>query len=191
MHFSIIICLFAHRFIYYSILLRVKDKTGIDILFKEYYPQLYYYAYHLINDIEASKDIVSDAFEFLWNNYGKVNKVTVKSYLYTYVRNKSIDYLRHQNVHQQFVQLYTNLTQDYVETDYQEWDEKMLAIQKAMQKLTPHTKHILEECYVEKKKYQEVAEELNVSVAAIHKNIVKALRILREELGQEGNRNRL
>ena len=75
MHFSIIICLFAHRFIYYSILLRVKDKTGIDILFKEYYPQLYYYAYHLINDIEASKDIVSDAFEFLWNNYGKVNKV--------------------------------------------------------------------------------------------------------------------
>ena len=80
MHFSIIICLFAHRFIYYSILLRVKDKTGIDILFKEYYPQLYYYAYHLINDIEASKDIVSDAFEFLWNNYGKVNKVTVKSW---------------------------------------------------------------------------------------------------------------
>ena len=191
MHFSIIICLFAHRFIYYSILLRVKDKTGIDILFKEYYPQLYYYAYHLINDIEASKDIVSDAFEFLWNNYDKVNKATVKSYLYTYVRNKSIDYLRHQNVHQQFVQLYTDLTQNYVETDYQEWDEKMLAIQKAMQKLTPHTKHILEECYVEKKKYQEVAEELNVSVAAIHKNIVKALRILREELGQEGNRNRL
>lgn len=58
----------------------MKDKTGIDILFKEYYPQLYYYAYHLINDIEASKDIVSDAFEFLWNNYGKVNKVTVKSW---------------------------------------------------------------------------------------------------------------
>ena len=101
LHFSIIICLFAHRFIYYSILLRVKDKTGIDILFKEYYPQLYYYAYHLINDIEASKDIVSDAFEFLWNNYDKVNKATVKSFLYTYVRNKSIDYLRHQNVHQQ------------------------------------------------------------------------------------------
>lgn len=34
-----------------------------------------------------------------------------------------------------------------------------------------------------------MAEELNVSVAAIHKNIVKALRILREELGQKGNQN--
>ena len=42
-------------------------------------------------------------------------------------------------------------------------------------------------CY--NKKYKEVAEELNVSVAAIHKNIVKALRILREELGQKGNQN--
>ena len=38
-------------------------------------------------------------------------------------------------------------------------------------------------------RYKEVAEELNVSVAAIHKNIVKALRILREELGQKGNQN--
>ena len=34
----------------------------------------------------------------------------------------------------------------------------------------------LEACYIHNKKYKEVAEELNVSVAAIHKNIVKALR---------------
>ena len=49
--------------------------------------------------------------------------------------------------------------------------------------------YIFLEKYIHNKKYKEVAEELNVSVAAIHKNIVKALRILREELGQKGNRN--
>lgn len=57
--FSIIICLFATRFIYYSTLLKhVEDKADFDFLFKEYYPQLYYYAFHLINNMEASKDIV-------------------------------------------------------------------------------------------------------------------------------------
>ena len=67
--FSIIICLFATRFIYYSTLLKhVEDKADFDFLFKEYYPQLYYYAFHLINNMEASKDIVSDAFEFIWAN---------------------------------------------------------------------------------------------------------------------------
>ena len=83
--FSIIICLFAMRFIYYSTLLKhVEDKADFDFLFKEYYPQLYYYAFHLINNMEASKDIVSDAFEFIWANYAKIDKATAKSYLYVY-----------------------------------------------------------------------------------------------------------
>ena len=70
-------------------------------------------------------------------------------------------------------------------------DSRVLRIREAMKKLTPYNYRILEACYIHNKKYKEVAEELNVSVAAIHKNIVKALRILREELGQKGNRNRL
>lgn len=185
LHFSIIICLFAHRFIYYSILLRVKDKTGIDILFKEYYPQHYYYAFHLINNMEASKDIVSDAFEFIWNNYAKIDKATAKSYLYVYVRNKSIDFLRHQNIHEQYIQLYSELTKTYVETEYQEQDERMLSISRAMEKLTPHTRHILEECYIQRKKYQEVAEDLNISVSAVRKHIVKALQVIREECAKK------
>ena len=50
-----------------------------------------------------------------------------------------------------------------------------------MEKLTPHTRHILEECYIQRKKYQEVAEELNISVSAVRKHIVKALQVIREE----------
>ena len=85
----------------------------------------------------------------------------------------------------------SQLTDKMIEVDSQHSDSRVLRIRKAMEKLTPYNYHILEACYIHNKKYKEVAEELNVSVAAIHKNIVKALRILREELGQEGNRNRL
>ena len=74
--FSIIICLFATRFIYYSTLLKhVEDKADFDFLFKEYYPQLYYYAFHLINNMEASKDIVSDAFEFIFNALNRASSI--------------------------------------------------------------------------------------------------------------------
>ena len=68
----------------------MEDKADFDFLFKEYYPQLYYYAFHLINNMEASKDIVSDAFEFIWANYAKIDKATAKSYLYVYVRTKAL-----------------------------------------------------------------------------------------------------
>lgn len=159
----------------------MEDKQDFDFLFKEYYPQLYYYALHLIDDMEASKDITSDAFETIWVNYSKISKEAAKACLYTYVRNKCIDYLRHQSVHRQFVELYSELTHPYTEMRYREWDERILSIRKAMEKLTPHTRHILEECYVERKKYKEVAEELNISVSAVRKHIVKALQILRSE----------
>lgn len=115
----------------------------------------------------------------------KIDKATAKSYLYIYVRNKSIDFLRHQNIHEQYVQIYSELTQSYVETEYLEQDERMMHISKAMEKLTPHTRHILEECYIQRKKYQEVAEELNISVSAVRKHIVKALQVIREECAKK------
>ena len=64
------------------------------------------------------------------------------------------------------------MTKSYVETEYLEQDERMMHISKAMEKLTPHTRHILEECYIQRKKYQEVAEELNISVSAFRKHIL-------------------
>ena len=172
-------------YLLFNTLKHVEDKADFDYLFKEYYPQLYYYAFHLINNMEASKDIASDAFEFIWTNYAKIDKTTAKSYLYVYVRNKCIDYLRHQNVHEQYVQLYIKLTESYTETEYKEYDERMMRIHKAISTLTAHTRHILEECYVRRKKYQEVADELNISVSAVRKHIVKALSVLRKEFAKK------
>lgn len=163
----------------------MEDKADFDFLFKEYYPQLYMYAFHLIDNLEASKDITSDAFEFIWKNYEKIDKATAKSYLYVHVRNRCIDFLRHQSIHDQYIRLCQELTRDYVETEYKELDERMLRIRKAMQKLTPHTRHILEECYVQRKKYREVAEELDISVSAVRKHIVKALETIRNEFAKK------
>lgn len=159
----------------------MEDKTDFDQLFKQYYPQLYYYAFSMVNSIEASKDIASDAFESVWQNFAQINKETAKAYLFTFVRNKCIDYLRHQSVHEQYTELYAEITQQYVEQEYKEMDEQTAAIRQAMKKLTPHTRHILEECYIQRKKYQEVADELNISISAVKKHIIKALRIIREE----------
>ena len=47
-----------------------------------------------------------------------------------------------------------------------------------------HTRHILEECYLHEKKYKEVAAELNISISAVRKHIVKALKAIREEFAK-------
>ena len=165
------------------------DRATFDKMFNEWYAQFVYFAYYFINDAEVCRDIVSDAFEYLWRNYEKIEEATAKTYLYTIIRTRCIDYLRKQNIHEEYVEFTAQLTDKMIEGDSQNSDSRVLRIREAMKKLTPYNYHILEACYIHNKKYKEVAEELNVSVAAVHKNIVKALRILREELGQKGNRN--
>lgn len=154
-------------------------------MFKEWYAQFVYFAYYFVNDVEVCRDIVSDAFEYLWRNYDKVEEATAKTYLYTIIRTRCIDHLRKQNIHEEYVEFTSQLTDKMKESDSHQSDHRITSIREAMKKLTPYNYQILEACYIHKKKYKEVAEELNVSVAAIHKNIVKALRILREELTQK------
>ena len=67
--------------------------------------------------------------------------------------------------------------QDYLanDKDYSKFELKTLL----------KREHILEECYIQRKKYQEVAEELNISVSAVRKHIVKALQVIREECAKK------
>lgn len=162
------------------------NKDVFDKMFNAWYAQFVYFAYYFINDAEVCKDIVSDAFEYLWLNYEKIEEATAKTYLYTIIRTRCIDHLRKQSVHEEYVEFTLQLTRKMTEADSSLTDDTRIPlIRKAMEKLTPYNRHILEECYIHNKKYKEVAEELNVSVAAIHKNIVKALKILREELSPQ------
>ena len=57
----------------------------------------------------------------------------------------------------------------------------MASIMEAVNLLTPRTQQVLKACYVERKKYKEVAEELNISKSAVKKHIMNALKTLREK----------
>lgn len=57
---------------------------------------MYHYAYGFINDMDASKDVVSDVFSKLWKDFSDIDLDKVSSYLYVCVRNESMNYLRKQ-----------------------------------------------------------------------------------------------
>ena len=64
-------------------------------LFDKLYISLCLFSNKYINDIEISKDLVQDVFIKIWEE--KIifkNENNIKSYLYTSVKNKSLDYLK-------------------------------------------------------------------------------------------------
>ena len=76
-----------------------------EALFTENYTRLYHLAYQYLNDAETSKDIVSDAFEYLWRNYETFREKNPLVILHQTVRTKSIDYYRHSRVESNYAEI--------------------------------------------------------------------------------------
>lgn len=64
-------------------------------LFNKLYDTLCLFSNTYIKDLEVSKDIVQDVFVKIWEDKIEFkNDIGIKSYLYTSVKNKSLDYLK-------------------------------------------------------------------------------------------------
>ncbi|MBQ8501854.1 MAG: RNA polymerase sigma-70 factor [Bacteroides sp.] len=158
----------------------MEQEKQFEAFFRENYTRFYFFALQFINDEEACKDIVSDSFEFAWDKFNTVEVNNWKSYLLSYIRNKCVDYIRHQEVKKRYVEFYQKMVMENRYMHTPEYDERILKIRKIIAGFPPQTRLVFQECYLREKTYKEVAEELGVSINAIKKHIVKALKILRE-----------
>lgn len=165
------------------------DKQQFEELFKKNYQSLFYCALDIVADEDNAKDIVSEVFTDLWEDFHKKQKMNLEAYLYTSVKNRAIDFQRHIAVTRQYEKVFLEMEKEWEETNESQKEENIQRIYKILNELSPKTHEIFVKCYFKGKKYQEVADEMNVSVAAIHKHIVKALAKLRKDF-LEINSNR-
>ena len=159
---------------------RAAWEREFEELFKANYSRLFYCALDLVEDTEAAKDIVSELFGDLWNQYERLRGERIEAYLYRAVRNRSVNYLRHKAVETQYQQLFLLIKETTVEEDELAHEENLKLIDKVMDGFTPQTRFIFEQCYFEGKTYQELASLMNISVSAVHKHMNKAFAAFRK-----------
>ena len=159
------------------------DKFSFERLFRDNYGKAYYLALRILHDDEASKDVVADAFELVWRRLQDSDVDKLSSYLLTAVKNVCLDYIRKQNIRNRYVQASVQavgkLSFNPEEVDLHE--EKIQTIMRSLDELTPRTQQIVTMCYVQRKKYREVAEELGISESAVKKHIMQALSYMRQK----------
>ena len=64
-------------------------------LFDYFYAPLCEYAYQILNDRMDAEDVVLDMFFFIWKNSNRINiGKSIRSYLFTAVKNRSLNHLR-------------------------------------------------------------------------------------------------
>ena len=159
----------------------METREEFNEIFRTYYKQLYFFARHYVDDTEECHDIVEDASEDVLQAYASIEKATVKQFLYTNVRNKCIDRLRHLDIHKHYAAQQMQMGDMYYDPHRTlELKERESIIEKVLNMLKSPTKEIFIACYVDRKRYKEVAKIMGVTEAVVKNHIMKALKTIRD-----------
>ncbi len=162
-----------------------RDKSVFDYIFHYYYSSLCAFAMQYLRSRSDAEDIVQDFFVSFWMEAPAIRiSSSLKSYLFTGVRNKCLDYRKHQKVIQQY-RAYVfsssegcdNLTECYfAESELRQF------ISKSLEKLTPRCREIFELSRLKGLSNKDISVKLGISKRTVELQISKSLKVLRKEL---------
>jgi RNA polymerase sigma-70 factor (ECF subfamily) len=132
--------------------------------------------------METAEEIVQDLFYVLWKERQNLQIFTsVNGYLYRSVKNKSLQYTEKARVRKDYREMYAEnaVTETLSPQDELEYKELEQHIEETLRRLPERRQRIFRMNRMEGKKYNEIAQELHISVKTVEVEISKALRELR------------
>lgn len=148
-------------------------------IFKELYKPLCLFALRFTEKTEDAEDVVQQAFADVWDkNSHNVVIANFKSYLYQAVRNRSLTLIAQSSDTLQTTECLADI-EDLSEEEQIYQSERWRA-SGGYRRLPAERKKIFLLSKRDGLKYQEIAEELHISIKTVENQIGKALKTLRE-----------
>ncbi len=160
------------------------DKPFFEQLFKTHFVHLCNFSNQFVKDTDSAKDITQKVFINLWENREKIDtQKSIQSYLFTSVRNRSLNYIRDQK---KFRSEVLDLELHDFEIPFDEdgiaMSELKDKVSEALDKLPEKCRLVFEMSRFQNMKYKDIAEELDISVKTVEAHMSKALKSLRANL---------
>lgn len=160
------------------------DQDTFEQLFKTHFVHLCNFAYQYTNDTDAAKDITQKVFIHLWENRTQMDpQKALKSYLFTSVRNRSLNYIRdNKKYRSRLLDVEIEDLDLTFEEDDLALEELKEKVQEALAELPEKCRQVFEMSRFQHMKYKEIAEELDLSVKTVEAHMSRALKGLKEHL---------
>ena len=161
------------------------DNVGFEQLFDAYCDELRHYIFYKSGDEEVAEDIVQDAFLKIWEMRATVRPETARALLYTIATNQFANRYKRQKLKFKFQQTIvedrTFETPEF-EMEVKEFDRKL---QRVLSELGEKSRTVFLMNRMDQMTYNEIANNLNISVKAVEKRMKKALEFVRKEIEQK------
>ncbi|WP_212006721.1 RNA polymerase sigma factor [Chitinophaga sp. HK235] len=170
------------------LLLKDNDPLAFAEIYERYCQEIFKYAIVLVKIPEIAKDLVQDVFIKIWEAREKIEvEKSFRSYLFRVCHNRAYDIQKeiaqNRSLREQLINYYEPVIEP--EALSQESDTPYGHLMKqALNSLTPQRRRIYEMCKNDKKSYEEVARELNISPNTVKNHMANTLSFLRDYLRQ-------
>lgn len=161
-------------------------------LYTEYYPRAYRFVKSYVNDAAAAEDIVSESMISLWRSYdtARGGGKSILPFLYTVLRNKSLDYLRSKRVRfgeavdsweQQELELRISSLNCATEESIFS-DEIYDIVNRTLAEMPQRTRDVFKYSRFEGKSYLEISRMFGITDKGVEYHMGLALKMLRAAL---------
>lgn len=168
------------------------DEIAFKIIYKKYYPRLYYYILEFVVFKDIAENIIQDTFFTFWTKRKDLKENSnLSAYLFTVAKNNCLYRLRDQRYRQKLFstsvispeEFELNLEVfDSLDTSSITIDEIERIIKRTLDELPTQNRNVFILSRFHDRKNKEIAEELNISVKVVEKHITKSLKIFKSAL---------
>lgn len=162
-------------------------------LFEQYKEPFARFAYSFVRDMVVAESLFVDALVDYWQRREQLPEDTnIPSYILTALRNKSLNYMRHQRVKINAAEKIKCKAQADLEfrigslenftTEQLFVDEIGEIVDRTIESMPLQTRRVFEMSRFENRKNAEIAQILGISVKTVEFHITKMLKVLRENL---------
>lgn len=151
--------------------------------FSEYFHVLYrplcLHALHFLNDADDAEDIVQETFANLWDKLQTENIASVKSYLYTAVRNNCLTKIRDAKPTTPIDQGF--MDESLTEEEQTERAEMEARIWRMIDELPERRREVFLMAKRDGMRYKDIAEQTGLTVKTVENHVLRAMQSLREK----------
>ena len=159
------------------------NQEAFMFLYEDYHARLYSYIIKFVKVPAFAEDLLQEVFLKVWESRSKIRPhLSFNAYLYKICRNKAYDFIKEMAADNEMRgAVMHSLTEgsNAVDVDLLSRQYEMV-LQGAVSNLPPQRRNIFKLCRQEGRKYEEVAEMLQISRNTVKEHMVLAVKSIRD-----------
>ncbi len=153
------------------------------MVFRDYYKPLVRYGTTFLKDSDEAEDVVQQVFVSLWEKRTQQDiHTSIRAVLYKSVQNACLNKIKHLKIRNNYAEELKATAAYENSSDPAQVNELNERIRMAMETMPEQCGRIFKMSRFEQLRYQEIADQLGLSVKTVENQMGKALKIVREEL---------